>query len=382
MTRGRSDAARRTYGERVLRRWRWAVVLAGAAVLALLPAVVGAAPVSRSTLSATALLARVLRSGAVPHSGYAESTGGLALPVSGQLNSLTELLGGHTRQRVWWRGPDDWRIDTVTATGESDLHADARGIRSWNYESNRVTLLAGPTPRVRLPAAADLLPSELGRRLLGGAEPGEVSRLPDRRIAGRAAEGLRLRPATSLSSIDRVDLWADQATTIPLRVDVFAKGSDLPAMASTFLDFSAAVPAARDTAFTDPVGAAFRVSSRFDLVRFIDLLSGVPLPSRLGFARRNDVVLGSGAIGVYGRGVTQFVVAQLPERPATSLRAQLDPTGSAGPGRRVTLTVGPLGLVLTAPDGAGRTWLLVGTVTIAGLTQAADDLAKPQWPAQ
>jgi hypothetical protein len=362
----------------MLRRWRWAVVLVGVAVLALLPGVVGAAPVPPSAASASALLARILRSGAVPHSGYAESTGGLALPVSGQLNSLTELLGGHTQQRVWWRGAHDWRIDTVTATGEKDTHEDAQGRTTWDYESNRVSVLEGPSPRVRLPTTSDLLPSELGRRLLGGATPAEVMALPSRRVAGRPADGLRLRPSASQTSIDRVDLWADRVTAIPLRVELFAKGDDRAAMAATFLDFASAVPAKAETAFSAPVGARIQVARQFDFVRFVDLLSGVTLPHRLGFATRTDTALGSGSIGVYGRGVTQFVVLQLPDRTATSLRSQLDPAGSADPERRVTMHIGPLGLVLTAPDPYGRTWLLAGTVTTAGLAQAADELTSRQ----
>lgn len=356
------------------------MVLAGVAVLALLPSVVGAVPAPRSAISAPALLARILRSADVPHSGFAESTGGMDLPVSGQLNSLTELLGGHTQQRVWWRGPQDFRVDTITATGESDRHEDSRGTLTWNYESGAVAYFQGAAPRLRLPSAFDLLPSELGRRVLSGSTPAEVTRRSGRRIAGRSTVGLRLRPSAPQASIDHVDVWADAATGIPLRVDVFAKGQSRPALSCTFLDFSAKPPPARDLAFTLPPGAPLRPSGGgFDLVRFIDGLSGVPLPRHLGFAARNDAVLGPGAIGVYGRGITQFVVLQLPQRTAQSLRAQLAPAQGAGPPREVSLQIAPLNLVLTAPDAAQRTWLLVGTVTQSSLEQAARALALPRW---
>lgn len=359
-----------------LRSWRWAVVLAGVALLTLLPSLVGRAPVPASGLSARALLARIVHSGTVPHSGYAESSGGLALPVSGQLNSLTELLGGHTQQRVWWRGPDDWRVDTVTATGETDLHQSAEGAFSWDYESNRVTVLTGPEARIRLPAARDLLPSELGRRLLGGATAAEVSRIGNRRVAGRPTAGLRLRPSAPQSSIDRVEVWADEATGVPLQVDAYARGGSRPSMAATFLTYSPVVPSAATTRFDVPPGARIRGSDRVDLLRYIDLQDQVNLPGILAFAIRNDTVLGGGSVGVYGRGVTQFVVLRLPDQAAYTLREQLDPSRAVDQAKRVTLAVGPLSLLLTPPDREGHTFLLVGTVTLAGLGQAADDLAR------
>lgn len=362
----------------MLRTWRWAVVLVGVVALAVLPSIVGSLPVARGESSAATLLTRILRSGKTPHSGYAESSGGLALPVSGQLNSLTELLGGHTQQRVWWRGAQDYRIDTVTTTGETDVHASPRGNLTWDYESGRVTFSDIDQARVRLPVAADLLPSELGRRLLGGALASEVTTLPSRRVAGRAASGLRLRPASATASIDHVDIWADDASAIPLYVTVFAKGDPLPAMFSTFLDFSATMPPASDTAFDLPPTARITPAPRFDLVRFIDLLSGVPLPDHLGSDRRTDTALGTGSIGIYGRGITQYAVLQLPDRTNDSLREQLPAAKLVGPDERVTMTVGPLSLVITAPDDADRSWLLVGTVTVGGLGKAADELAAQQ----
>ena len=57
---------------------------------------------------------------------------------------------------------------------------------------------------VRLPDTADLLPNELARRVLEGARPGELSRLPAQRVAGHDALGLRLTPANPQSSIGHV----------------------------------------------------------------------------------------------------------------------------------------------------------------------------------
>ncbi len=51
----------------------------------------------------------------------------------------------------------------------------------------------------------------------------ELSRLPARRVAGRSAAGLRLVPADPASTIARVDVWADEASGLPLRVEVYGE---------------------------------------------------------------------------------------------------------------------------------------------------------------
>src|SRR3954447_2713620 len=67
---------------------RWGIVAALVAVLAALPSVIGALPASDSGVSAPELRARVLASDGVGFSGYAESAGGLALPVTDPLTSV------------------------------------------------------------------------------------------------------------------------------------------------------------------------------------------------------------------------------------------------------------------------------------------------------
>ena len=198
--------------------WRWLVVLCGVSALVVLPTVIGAIPAGKSDIAAGELLSRITHPHAAGYSGYAESSGGLALPVTRQFSSVTDLLGGTTQMRVWWRGQEDWRVDTIDLSGESDTQVGPSGTWTWDYESNHATWTEQNTSvDVRLPAAGDLLPTNLARRLLSQASPDEVSRLPSKRIAGRSAPGLRLRPGAPQSTIDRVDVWADRATGL-LRV--------------------------------------------------------------------------------------------------------------------------------------------------------------------
>lgn len=366
----------------MLRAWRWAVVAAGVSALVATPGLVARLPVAEGAPAADVgrLLARVQASRATPYAGYAEATGGLLLPVADQLTSLTELLGGRTQLRAWWRGATDWRVDSVGLFGERGVHRDRDRVWSWDYETNRATeATADLAGEVRLPAAADLLPAELGRRLLGGARSQEVSPLPARRVAGRAADGLRLRPTDPHSSVARVDVWADRASGVPLAVALYGRGATLPAMSTAFLDFSPRRPTAAETAFVPPATARVRSETTYDLSDVAARIPTVPPPDQLLGMARSTRLTESGSVGVYGRGVTELVVAPMPRRFGPDLREQL----SRAPGVTDTeaglgLAVGPLSLLVTPGDSTGRVWLLCGTVTPAALAKAAAEMA-PGW---
>ena len=344
----------------------------GVAVLVALPAAIAAWPVSQSRISAADLLARIRGSANVPYSGYAESFGGLSLPVTRQFSTVTDLFGQTTQMRAWYRGGKDWRVDTITAAGETDVHAGPTGTWSWSFENNRATWTAGAVdPAVRLPTAADLLPTNLARRLLSEAAPAQVRRLDNRRIAGRSAPGLRLTPDVAGSTIQRVDVWADQRTGLPLRVDVYGSGTNV--MSSRFLDFSTGRPSEHDTAFSPPPTARVETLGEPDIAAEIDQFGDATAPAVLAGVRRNPQLPSFGAIGVYGSGVTEFAAAPLPGRTAFSLQRQLKGT-AVKTKYGMSVTIGPLSLLLTDPDLPGRSWLLTGTVTPNLLGAAAAQL--------
>lgn len=355
--------------------WRWGVCAAVVAVLVALPFAVRYAPVAVPDTAPAALLARIQASTTRPYAGYAESTGSLALPTTDQLDDVSTLLSGRTQIRVWWRSPTDWRADTITPAGEHSTRTTTVGSLVWDYEDNRVTTSGfEPNGAIRLPRDTDTLPPLLAARMLSDARPDEVSALPARRVAGRPAEGLSLRPSDPLSSVGRVDVWADTASGIPLLVEVFGRTGDVAAMASTFLDFADAAPTADDVAFVVPPGVRVRPAPRTDLVRDV-ARSGGPLPpdTVLGLARERSAA-GVTTIGEYGRGVTQLAVGALPDRLAGSLREQLRlGTGARDTPEGVVVGVGPVGLLLTASHG-GFAWLVAGTVTADGLARAATEL--------
>jgi hypothetical protein len=354
---------------------RWGVVALTVAVLAALPWAVGHRPVSAASTSAASLLDRITHSAAQPYSGYAEADGGLGLPVSGQFNSVTDLLGGHTELRVWFRSADDARVDTISAFGESDVHTDASGTWTWNYERSRATRTRAAHPEVRLPDTADVLPPELGRRLLSQARASEVQRLPVERIAGVDAIGLRLHPAQTVTSVDHVDVWADPVSGLPLRVEVYGPGTSTPAMSTAFLDFSRARPSPKAVAFVPPDRSRVDRSRGFDIASATNEFTNAEVPGTLAGLSRVPHDIGS--VGVYGRGVTQLVAAPLWDGLANQLSDQLRSAGATEKGDKQSFTVGPVSALLVNST-TGRSWLFTGTVTPATLLEAAGEISADQ----
>lgn len=363
------------------RGWRWLLVAAGTATLVMLPFGARILPVSHSSIGAAALLTRVQASAGVRYSGYAESSGGLALPVTtNRLNSINDLFGDSTQLRVWWRGADDWRVDAITLAGETDLRRDRVGVWTWDYESNTATRTAvNVVPIVRLPRADDLLPATLARRLLSQASPAQVRRLPDVRIAGHDAAGLRVQTTDARSTIGRIDVWALPSSGLPVRVKVYGRGESAPVLASTMLDLSTATPAQSDTAFQPAVGAKVRSGEFADIVAAIDQFGRSTPPAQLAGLSRQPLQLGS--VGVYGQGVTVLVAVPLPQHLARTVAKQLAATPGAvvvGGGGfdvgAVSIGVGPLKLFLSLEGIDDARWLLAGTVTAATLAEASGQL--------
>ncbi len=353
---------------------RWAVVGGAVAVLAALPSLVAALPASDAATSATDLRQQALGSADVAFSGYAQAAGGLSLPVGDQLTDVADLLSDRTTMRAWYRGADDWRVDVVTPTGETDVHADAGGTWTWDYVHATATR-TGPTP-LALPTAPDLLPSALGRRLLSEARDDELSRLGAERVAGREALGLRVVPAEEASSVARVDVWVDADSGVPLRVQVVADGAAEPALDTGFLSLELGTPSADVTAFAVPPGADVREGQDAQLLRAASRAGREArsrLPVALAGLDRRTIDGAPRSVGVYGRGITLLAVSPLPGRVAGPLRdALVVAPGAVLDDLGVRIAAGPLGLMLV--DGPDGPVLLAGTVSLDALAAAATEL--------
>jgi hypothetical protein len=352
---------------------RWLVVLVAAAALVVTPLALRARPVAPSDISPAELVARIEGSGVVPWSGSVESVGSLQVPDSDSFANLAQLLGEQNDLRVWWRSAEDWRVDRIRSTGEADLfRSDSTSIR-WVFESETATV--SPVSQVRLPDASDLLPPTLGRSLLQGAHDDELVRLPARRVAGVAAPGLRLTPKEAATTVGHVDVWAEPATGLPLRVELYGRGDQRPVLSAALLDLDLQTPDPATTTFSPPASATVNYDESTDVAAAANAFAPFDLPASLAGLRTRSGV-DPGAVGIYGRGPTTVIALPLRGQVARPLRQRLQSSGTAQETVAGTLApLGPVGVLVT-PDRGRGTFLLAGTVTNATLEQAAHELAR------
>jgi len=353
---------------------RWCLVALGVLAVVVTPLAVEAWPASQSEVSSARLLEQIRDSQDLAYSGYVESTGGIALPTTDQFGGVADLLGDRNRLRVWWRGPDNWRVDEVATGGETGLYSDGELSYVWDYESLEATLTL---PQLALlPRTVDLVPPQLAHRVLADARTEEVSRLPVERFAGRDAAGLRLTPSAPQSSIDHVDVWADTETGLPVRVEVWGEGDQTAAVVTSFVELSLEPPDQETTTFAAPPGIDVMTGgiSGESLVSHIPEAFVVPRLAGLANADGSTLRAAPSLVTRYGHGVTQLLVIALDDEIADPLREQLAATAGRVIDDRLgtSLAAGMLRLLLTPCQGDEPSWLLVGTVDEATLNEAAE----------
>ncbi len=362
---------------------RWALALVGMTAVALAPPAYARLPAHESGRTPQQLVATARHSAGVAHAGLADSTGTLGLPDLPRLGNVAALLGGTTRARVWWRSSQSWRVDRITPTGESGSYAIPGGVQTWDFESSAVVQQVGVSP-VRLPRVDDLLPPQAARRALAGVSRRDrVTPLPARRVAGRDADGVRIVPADESSTVGRLDLYVDTATGLPLSLLVVPRGSDAPALRTTFVEVSFDRPPARTVRPRVPPSARVRTTVTPDLATAVDRYAPFALPTRLAGSGRSPGLLGGGGgSATYGRGLARFVVLPLWDRLGRSASEAATAGGGlpldVGTGGDAVLIGTPLlnaVVVRSATPGRGRrSYLLAGTVVPAVLQDAARDL--------
>ena len=354
---------------------RWLVVLLATVALVAAPLAVRERTPTPSDVGAAELVQQIQTSGGASWSGHVESSGTLAVPDDQSFANLATLLGESNELRVWWRSPRDWRIDRIRGTGETDLYRSGQALIRWVFESGTATVT--PVSKVRLPDASDLLPPTLGRSLLQGARPDELTRLPARRVAGVDAPGVRLRPGDAASTVGRVDVWADPQTGLPLRVELSGLAEDRPTLTTALTELDRRTPPPSATVFRPSADSTLEFEESVDVAAAANAFAAVDLPATLaGLPSRSGE--DPGAVGVYGRGATTLIALPLRGQVAGPLRARLQSSGTAEQTAVGTLApIGPVGLLLTDRRERGS-FLLAGTVTGETLQRAATELAAAQ----
>ncbi len=339
-----------------------------------LPYLSQAGPVEVAPASPTETVRAIQESGGTPHTGLVTSAGTVQVPDDETFTAITTIFGQENRIRVFWQDEEHWRLDRIRPTGETDLFRTPISTTRWVFESGRVRISL-PAP-VRLPDTSDALPDTLARRVLQGVRPEELSTLAVRRIAGRDAVGIRLQPSDTQSSIDRVDVWADSSTGIPLDVKVYA-GAARPTLSTAYEQLDLAPPQPQDLEFEPPPSADVTFEELPDLASESNAFAPYLAPARLaGLPLREDRPdLPTGAVGVYGRGPTVLLFLPLRGRAAEPLREQLGQTTSSDSTPSGTaVDMGAISVLVTPERFRGSGFLLVGTVRPEALEQAAVEL--------
>jgi hypothetical protein len=361
-------------------RLRWLAVACGVALLCGLPAIIAAWPVPDSSVSSGTLRARILASGAVPYSGYAESSVTFNLPSLPDLGDLTTLLDGITDQYTWYLSARQWRSDVITATGENDTYQTSQGTYLWNYSSNLLVQVLGTEP-FRLPRASDLLPPDLARRLLSYASGADrISRLPSQRMAGVDAAGLRLVPTDPATTVGEIEIWANPATGLPIEVTVTGRGAAQPILVTRFLNLNQSRPSPSTVTPNPGPGVGDTTTELPDVSKFLNSF-GPRLPRKLAGQSRIANPGGLADVAAYGTGFARFAIITLPHSTGDHL---VDSSDAVGAGE-VSLPGHPFTAVITTPlvnmlvaqpifSRRGPVFMFVGTVKTSVLVNAATAL--------
>lgn len=252
------------------RRLRWAVpglVAAGVAAAAVVTTTTaGASAPDLAPKTAAELLAAVEQAHPQALSGTIVETAKLGLPdlpgadVGGLGFSLQGLLTGSHTMRVWYDGPSRQRIAMLAQMAERDIIHNGRDLWTYTSTTNQVTHTTLPAhsraPHESLPVGGALTPQQLAERALRAIDPTtkvDVDRTAE--VAGRASYQLDLMPRDNRSLIGTVRIAIDAETSLPLQVQIFARGATSPALQVGFTDISYSTPSASVFRFVKPAGA-------------------------------------------------------------------------------------------------------------------------------
>jgi outer membrane lipoprotein-sorting protein len=216
------------------------------------------------TVSVAQLLTAVQHARPADLSGTIVETANLGLPhlPGGDLGSasgfsLQSLLTGSHTMRIWYAGPNQQRVAVLAPMSERDVVHNGKDL--WTYTSTTNAVTHATVGTSRLPSNAELsdsTPQQAARQALRAVDPStHVTIDRTARVAGRPAYQLVLAPRDTRSLIGSVRIAVDAATSTPLRVQVFARGSATPAIQVGFTNISFSAPNPSVFRFVPPAGA-------------------------------------------------------------------------------------------------------------------------------
>ncbi len=165
-----------------------------------------------------------------------------SLPAGASAGGGTSgLTSGAQSISIWYRDAKHVRIAEPVQDGETDLRLDGRVLWTWNSKTQTATRYALPAKITGLPNGpaggpaarsgarrkpVPDTPSAAAAQILKAVGPTTVVSVQRNvYVAGRAAYQLSLVPRSSKSLVGSVLIAIDASRHIPLRVEVYARGS-------------------------------------------------------------------------------------------------------------------------------------------------------------
>ena len=284
--------------------------------------------------------------------GIPQIPAGVGGGSGGGLMGAVNLVAGDQTYKLW-RSRDGVRVAHLLPFAEQDVIVDRHDAWWWDSSDMSAIHLAG-VPGVTLwdasaPAAAvrdaDLL--LIAHRALDALAPyADVTVDGTARVAGRSAYQLVLTPTSTLTLVGGIAIAIDADTRLPLRLQVFARGSGGAAIETGFTAVSFDPIDPSMFAFSPPPGTTVREAA--------DVIADARHPADDGamppVSERH----------VFGEGFDLRVALRL-DAPLPAEARTLLPYA------------GPLLSAITV-DRDGQAWLLVGPVSVATLEQDAASL--------
>ena len=264
-------------------RARWAAPVGAVAVVGIVIAASAAASAavpslpSRTAAQLLADVAQGVHKPTGPFTATVQQAANLGLPElpvpSGPGGASSPLTSGTQSISIWYADPQHVRVAEPAQAGESDLRRDGNTVWLWDSKNQTATEVTLPSEATGLPkregngaapsggpsASAPPVPATpeaAASQLLKAVGPSTVVGVQSNvYVADRPAYQLSIAPKSSQSLISQILIAIDASRSIPLRVEVFGRGSAGLVYSLGFSALTFGPPAATNFTFTPPPGA-------------------------------------------------------------------------------------------------------------------------------
>ncbi|HEX5618591.1 MAG TPA: DUF2092 domain-containing protein [Solirubrobacteraceae bacterium] len=323
-------------------------------------------------------------------SARVEFTNGLLPGGSMSENGTSPILQGASG-RVWVAGDGRFRLELQSDGGDAQIVDDGKRITVYDPDSKTAYTLPSRAAGMREHRGDDPSFGDVRRGLDRLAQSWTLSRAVPGTSGGRPSYTLRIAPKDDGGLLGAAELAWDAVRGVPLRAAIYAQGDDEPTVElkadhvsfGTIADdtLSANLPPGTRVAEIDPptrdasgrpthVRGVEAVGARVDFpLSAPDELAGLPRTS----VRLVRIGEESGAVSIYGRGLSAIAVFQHKADPSAGGHNELRLPEINIDGATGTELATPLGTIVTFTRG-GVAYIVAGSVPPVAAENAARGL--------